>query len=168
MARKPVLKQFGELTPADFVKHPVWASVHTLDYDESWYDDTDEETFRPWTGKLPLSPADGMFLVRAKLTLADGRVLEGFVTPQIDNEPVDLGTIQPQVFLPSGTRSDFWDGMFKRDAKERKALYDELGKNPKTIFPIKFAAEKGLAKGHVSGSIPGFCWRPKNKVQVYQ
>jgi hypothetical protein len=168
MARKPVLKQFGDLTPADFVTHPVWASVHTLDYDEPWYDDADEETFRPWTGKLPVSPEDGMFLVRAKLTLADGRVLDGFVTPQHDSEKVELGTIQPQLFLPSGIRCDFWDGMFKRDAKERKGLYDELGKDPMAIFPIKFAAERRLAKGHVAGSIPGFSWCPKDKVQVYQ
>ena len=85
MARKPNLKQFGDLTPADFVEHPVWASVHTLDYDEPWYDETDEETFRPWIGELPVSPEDGMFLVRAKLTLADGRVLDGFITPQHDS-----------------------------------------------------------------------------------
>jgi hypothetical protein len=168
MARKPVLKQFGYLTLADFEKHPVWVSVHGLDDDAPWYDDTDEETFRPWTDKLPVSPEDGMFLVRAKLTLADGRVLHGFVTPQIASEPVDLGTIQPQVFLPSGTRSDFWDGMFKRDPKARKTLYSELGKDPKAIFPIQFAAEKGLAGGHAAGSIPGFCWRPKEKVEVYQ
>jgi hypothetical protein len=168
MARKPVLKQFGDLTPDDFVKHPVWASVHTLDCDEPWYDDADEETFRPWTDKLPVSPEDGMFLVRAKLTLADGRVLGGFVTPQHDSEAVHLGTIQPQLFLPSGTRCDFWDGMFKRDANDRKGLYKELGKDPKAIFPIEFAAEKGLAKGHVAGTIPGFCWCPEEKVQVYQ
>ena len=74
MARKPILKQFGDLVPADFAKHPVWTSVHTLDYDEPWYDDTDEETLRPWTGPLPVGPQEGMLFVRAKLTLADGRV----------------------------------------------------------------------------------------------
>lgn len=168
MARKPILKQFGDLTPADFEKHPVWASVHGLDCNEPWYDDTDEETFRPWTGKLPVSSEAGMFLVRARLTLADGRVLDGFVTPQTSSEPLDLGIIQPQIFLPSATRSDFWDGMFKRDPKVRKIVYLELGKDAKAIFPIQFAAEEGLAKGHVAGTIPGFCWRPKNKVEVYQ
>jgi hypothetical protein len=168
MARKPILKQFGDLAPADFVEHPVWASVHKLDYDEPWYDDTDEETFRPWAGELPVSPEDGMFLVRAKLILADGRALDGFITPHLDSEAVDLGVIQPQAFLPSGTRCDFWDGMFKRDRKERDVLYNELGNDPRSVFPIKFAAESGLAKGHVSGTIHGFCWRPKEKVEVYQ
>jgi hypothetical protein len=57
--------------------------------------------------------------------------------------------------------------MFKRPDKERKAIYRELGMNPKSIFPIQFAADKGLARGQVRGSIPGFCWLPKDKVQVY-
>ena len=167
MARRPVLKQFGDLTRADFVEHSVWASVHTLDYDEPWYDETDEETFRPWSGELPVSPEDGMFLVRAKLTLADGRVLDGFITPQPDSEVMDLGTVQPQAFLSSGTRCGFWDGMLKRDPKERSILYEELG-NPSSVFPIQFAAEGGFAKGHVGGAIPGFCWRPRDEVEVYQ
>jgi hypothetical protein len=168
MARKPNLKQFGDLTPADFVEHPVWASVHTLDYDEPWYDETDEETFRPWAGELPVSPEAGIFLVRAKLTLADGRVLDGFITPQHHSEAMDLGAIQPQAFLPSGTRCDFWDGMFKRDPKERNILYRELGNDSTSVFPIQFAAERGFATGHVDGTIPGFCWRPKDKVEIYQ
>ena len=29
MADKPELKQFGELLPADFDRHPVWVGVHT-------------------------------------------------------------------------------------------------------------------------------------------
>jgi hypothetical protein len=58
--------------------------------------------------------------------------------------------------------------MFKGDAKARKSFYIELGKDPKAIFPIQFTAEKGLANGHVVGSIPGFCWRPKDKIEVYQ
>ena len=168
MTRKPILKQFADLTPADFVRHPVSVSVHSLDYDEPWYDDADEETFRPWTGQLPVSPAEGMLLVRATLTLADGRTLPGFVTPQPDAEPPDLGLMQPQAFLPSGIRCDFWDGMFKRDPKERAVFYEELGHTPASIFPIAYAADSGLATGHRNGTIPGFCWRPRNAVKVYR
>ena len=168
MGRKPTLKQFGDLMPADFEKHPVWISVHGLDSDEPWYADTDEETFRPWTGKLPVGPEEGMLLVRAMLTLADGRVLPGFVTPQFESQPLDLGTIQPQIFLPSGRRDSFWDGIVKRDPKRLKAFYAELGEDPRAIFPIQFAAEKGLAKGQVAGSVPGFCWSSKDKVKVYK
>ena len=43
MADKPELKQFGELLPADFDRQPVWVGVHTADYDEPWYEETDEE-----------------------------------------------------------------------------------------------------------------------------
>jgi hypothetical protein len=44
---RPELKQFGDLTPADFERHPGWIGCHTADYDGAWYDETDEETFRP-------------------------------------------------------------------------------------------------------------------------
>jgi len=50
------LKQAGDLVAANFEAHPVWVSCHVVDYDEPWYDDTDEETFRPWLGALPLDP----------------------------------------------------------------------------------------------------------------
>lgn len=166
MAQKPLLKQFGDLTRIDFADHPVWIQCHVVDYDEPWYDETDEETFRPWTGPLPVVPED-MLLVRAKLTLADGRVFQGFITPRHMREPLNLGIVQPQLFLPSGKRCDFWDGMFRRPAEDRHAIYLELGHDPKAIFPIEFAAENGLVTGRVSGSIPGFCWLRNGEVQVY-
>ena len=108
-----------------------------------------------------------MLLVRAKMTLADGRSLDGFITPQHDGEPLHLGTIQPQLFLPSGRRADFWDGMFKRPGDRRDIVYSELGDDPGSIFPIQFRAVDGLATGQVSGDIPGFCWCPEDKLEVY-
>src|SRR6185503_15391472 len=45
---RPGLKQFGQLTMEDFDLAPVWASCHSFDSNEPWFDDTDEETFRPW------------------------------------------------------------------------------------------------------------------------
>ncbi len=39
------LKQFGELEPEDFERHPVWIGCHTADYGKPWYNDSDEETF---------------------------------------------------------------------------------------------------------------------------
>ncbi len=38
--------------------------------------------------------------------------------------------IQPQLLLPSGTRADFWDGMFKRSEAQRQIVYSELGDDP--------------------------------------
>lgn len=55
--QKPLLRQFGDLTPADFKAHPVWVNCHVIDYDESWYEETDEETFRPWLKSTPVDPA---------------------------------------------------------------------------------------------------------------
>lgn len=167
MGRKPILKQFGDLRLADFTKHPVWASVHSFDNDEPWFDDCDDETFRPWKKSLPVAPSQGMFLISANFELADGTTLQGFVTPQEDTEEIDLGIIQPQVFLPSGQSCGFWDGMFKRPNELIQAFYDELGKNPKSIFPIQFTADKGLASGIVNGKISGFYWMPKDKIKVY-
>jgi hypothetical protein len=105
---KPELKQFGDLLPADFDRHAVWINCHFSDYEEPWYEETDEETFRPWNGLLPVSPADGMLLVRAVLVLADGTRFPGFVTPASREE--DLGTQQPQIFI--GQRQfGFWGGV---------------------------------------------------------
>src|SRR5262249_48738508 len=63
---------FGELTAEDFAQHPVWISVHGLDEEEPWYDEDgcNEETFRPWTGALPVSPEEGLLLVAAIFTVA--------------------------------------------------------------------------------------------------
>ena len=98
---KPELKQFGTITKADFERFPVWVNVHTLDYDESWYDETDEETFRPWTDELPIDPSLGMFLVRSQIIFADRTKLIGFITPAIGTGEVtdsDLGSVQPYLF----------------------------------------------------------------------
>lgn len=81
MPGRPELVQFGDLTPSHFHRHPVWIQCHVPDYDEPWYGDTDEETFRPFLESLPAGPESGMLLVHAVLTLADGTRLEGFVTP---------------------------------------------------------------------------------------
>jgi hypothetical protein len=94
---KPELKQFGNLAPADFLANPVWIASHTADYVEAWYEETDEETFRPWTGALPVSPSEGMLLVRATLELRDGSHHSGFVTPAFKDE--DLGALQPHIFV---------------------------------------------------------------------
>ncbi len=168
MTAKPLLRQFGELSPADFIAHQVWIACHSADYDEPWYDDTDEETFRPWNGPLPVGPEEGMLLVRAQMTLADRRSFAGFITPQHDSEPLHLGAIQPQLFLPSGTRTDFWDGMSKRTDQRRDIVYAELGRDRSAIFPIQFQAYDGLATGHISGEIPGFCWCPADTIEVYR
>lgn len=157
---RPLFRQFGDLRPQDFENHPVWVHCHVIDYDEPWYDDTDEETFRPWDKGLPVDPAETMFLVNATLTLSDGTQMSGFVTPQnpIDSGgKLDLGLIQPQLFLADGKIIGFWFGILTPAEEEISSFYTALGKNHQDVFPIAFEANEGLATGITSGSIPGFC-----------
>jgi hypothetical protein len=106
---KPEVKQFGDLSSADFDTHPVWIACHTEDYAEPWFNETDEETFRPWTGALPVSPSDGILLVRARFELRDGSPHDGFLTPAFKEG--DLGMLQPHLFV-AGESFGFWRGLF--------------------------------------------------------
>jgi hypothetical protein len=149
----PELKQFGDLTSEDFGRHPVWIGCHTTDYGKPWYENTDEETFRPWTGKLPADASEGMLLVKATLELHDGSRYTGFVTPA--HTDGDLGTQQPQIFA-GGQRFGFWGGMFGFPEAARQALYAALGKQADQVFPIRFSVDPGLATGATTGQVEGF------------
>jgi len=163
---KPALRQFRDLRPEDFEKHPIWVHCHVIDYNEPWYGETNEETFRPWLKGGPVDPRETMFLVAASLRLADGTELPGFITPQNPAEnkgEPDLGIIQPQVFLPSGKRVAFWFGIMTPRDDHIAGVYAALGKTAAEVFPVSFAAKEGLATGITSGSIPGFCSRRLGK-----
>jgi hypothetical protein len=153
----PLLIQYPHLTAEHFVRHPVWISVHAADADEPWYGETDEETFRPWLGALPVGPDDGWFLVRATFTLADGTALTGFVTPQAKKQPAGLqGLLQGEVFLPSGRREQFWNGLLQRPAAARAALFAEIGKPAGAVFPVRVEAVHGLARERAAGLFEEF------------
>jgi hypothetical protein len=149
---KPELRQFGELTAEDFERVPVWIACHIEDYDEPWYDETDEETFRPWSGALPVSPSLGMLLVRATATLADGSSYPGFYTPA---ESDDLGLIQPQIFV-AGRLFSFWGGVMGVPQPVRDDLYRSIGASPDVVFPIRFAAAPGLVETVSPIEVQGF------------
>jgi len=163
----PELKQFGELEARDFERQPVWVGCHTADYGQPWYEDTDEETFRPFTGKLPADPAEGIFLVSAVFELRDGSRYPGFVTPAAegwdkgpDGRPMFehnhiLGTQQPQMFV--GDRLfGFWGGMLSMTSHAQRELYAALGKGPDAIFPVRFIASAGFTTGIGNGQIEAF------------
>lgn len=163
---RPELVQFGDLTPTHFRRHRVWINCHTADHDEPWYTDTDEETFRPFTQALPAGPDTGMLLVDAEITLADGTTLDGFVTPafaeDLARSDSGLGTMQPQLFLPSGRRQSFWFGVAGPSAQERAAFYAGLARAVSAVFPIRFRARPGLTEGACSGVIDGFYSRSRS------
>jgi len=52
--------------------------------------------------------------------------------------------------------------MFEPSRKEINRFYETFGKNAEQVFPIRFRAVDGLAKGIVEGTIPGFCRKGKN------
>ena len=156
---KPELKQFGTLIQADFDRIPIWVGVHTFDYDEDWYDETDEETFRPWVGELPVDPSLGMFLVRSQIVLADGTRFVGFITPVKGIGEVadsELGNVQPHLFGSQGSLISFWGGMFGVSEDAKKSTYDAFERNSKQVFPVRFAADASLTVGRQSGEIRGF------------
>src|SRR5690349_3019429 len=74
----PEMKQEYDLSLADFGRHPVWVGVHNFDSDEPWYEQSDEETFRPWTGPLPFAETRGFALAAAAFELADGTIYPGY------------------------------------------------------------------------------------------
>lgn len=152
MPNRPNLKQFGQLMPDDLVTHPVWVSCHSVDDDEPWYDETDEETFRPWLSEFPVA-ADEMYLVACEFMMADGFRHQGFATPSF--QPGDMGLIQLQIFSPSGRSHPFWLGMFPRQ-EEIDSFYTDFAKGASSVFPLTFSALPGLTTAFCSGTIQGF------------
>ena len=169
---KPKLKQFGDLVQSDFDEHPVWVGVHNVDYGKEWYEETNEETFRPWDGEFPVDPKRGMFLVRARFVLKDKSEFAGFITPAPGSGSVknaDHGTVQPHIFIPPDKLLSFWGGLFGFSDDAKQMVYEFLGRMPKQIFPIRFSADKGYTVGRQSGKIEGFYQLidfKKQKVQV--
>jgi hypothetical protein len=160
---RPELKQIAELTAADFQRHPVWIGCHTADHDQEWYDETDEETFRPWTGSEPLDPAKGMFLVRARATFADGSVHDAFLTPARDE--TELGTIQPNVFVGDGSFG-FWWGMLEPTPAHRRAFYLTVGREAPQVFPARFLVAAGALVSMQPVEVKGFYWMRSGRVDV--
>jgi len=149
---KPELRQFASLKREDFERIPLWMACHGADYDEPWYDDTDEETFRPFSGGQPVEATGGVFLAKAAATLADGSSLTGFVSPDAKHE---MGMVQPQLFVGE-KRFSFWGGAAGVPQKSRDAFYQMLGKDAASIFPIRFAVAPGLVKESKAISVDGF------------
>lgn len=124
-----------------------------MDYGAPWYDDTDEETFRPWTDAIPVDPANGMFLVRAAVTFADESEAEGFLTPAF--EAGDMGTMQPHVFV-SERSFGFWGGMFGVRSEVQSEFLDLTAKSADQIFPMRFRGQPWLSKGVIDAEVSGW------------
>ena len=159
----PELKQFEQLSPLDFDRHPVWVACHMVDSGEPWHGETNEETFRPWTAGFPVTSSEAIFLVRATFEEPDGSHHPGFITPALSDR--DLGTMQPQMFVGGG-RFGFWGGIVGITEKRRQAFYAAIRKDATTAFPLRFSADPRLATGTVAGQVDGFYRSNGSNIQI--
>lgn len=151
MSDARIRKQVFALTPEDLDRHAVWAFA----LDEEGEEGQDEATVRPYEAHGPLDPAAGMFIVRARLVMADGTQVSGYLTPPVQGD-AGLGTLQPTVVLNEGQVS-FWCGMLSPDPAHIAASYARLGKaSASQVFPLRFASDVEMIGGPVSGELPGF------------
>jgi hypothetical protein len=170
----PELKQIADLLFSDFERHPVWIGVHNVDAGQPWYDDCDEETYRPWTAALPVAAEIGFVLVRASIELHDGSAYPGAVRAAAQDwdaplrpglptasarysgsDLTVLGVQQPRIFVGQRTFT-FWGGQRGISQERRQAVYSALGKSPGSVFPLRFTADSQLATGLLAGRLDGF------------
>ena len=111
---------------------------------------------------MPITPYDGVFLVKATLLMADGSAHQGFVTPAdtaLHGLPF-IGQIAPELFLPSGERIAFWLGMFGDPGMEARTLYGALQKDESSVFPIEVEVSKSLWESKRPLRVLGFFVTP--------
>ena len=146
-----IRRQVYDLTPSDLHRYAVWEYA----LDEEGSEGQDEATVRPCETCGPVDPAQGMFIVRAAMTFADGTRLVGYVTLSAHGG-ADLSSCQPAVVVPGGQVS-FWRGMLELGPEELSTSYALLEKtSPAQVFPIKFESDVSIAGGPVVGEVPGF------------
>ena len=144
--RKPV----NELTIDDFNKFPVWEFA----LDEEGDENQDETTVRPFKPIEDFNPDEGLFIVKAKFTYADGTTDYGYLTPPNKSDD-SLGRLQPVIITNHG-QVYFWCGSIKPSKEEIAGYYSLLGKKRKDIFPIVFESTVEIFRKPIKGSISGF------------
>jgi hypothetical protein len=146
-----IRKQVYDLTVADLEQYGVWEFA----LDEEGEEGQDEATVRPYESHGPINPSEGMFIVRARLGLADGTQLKGYLTPPVQGDS-SLGTLQPAVVV-SGGQVSFWCGMLEPERGHIAASYARLGKaSASQVFPLRFESDVALVGGPIVGELPGF------------
>jgi hypothetical protein len=151
MSGSRVRRQVYDLTVADLDQHPVWEFA----LDEEGEEGQDEATVRPYESHGPLDPAEGMFIVRARLRLADGTQFTGYLTPPVQGDS-SLGTLQPTV-VAGEDQVGFWCGMLEPEPAQLASCYARLGKSSAAqVFPLRFESDVALVGGPIAGELPGF------------
>jgi len=147
-----VRKQVYELTAGDFETSAVWEFA----LDEEGDEGQDEATVRPFDLKGGLDPSEGMFVVLAAFTLADGTEMTGYLTPPVGGDE-SLGTLQP-ILLTNEGQVGFWHGLMAPGPEVLKGHYQRLGKTESETFPVRFRSAVQLKGGPIEGSLGGFLY----------
>jgi hypothetical protein len=145
-----IRKQIYELTLDDLSKFPVWEFA----WDEEGVEGQDEATVRPYEASGALDPSDGMFVVRAAFTLADGSKMQGCLTPPVQCDD-GLGRLQPVIVTERG-QVLFWHGVLAPDAQSLAQSYESLGRDAASVFPLQVTSDVELVGGPVCSTVPGF------------
>jgi hypothetical protein len=143
-------KQVYELTEQDLRACSTWEFA----LDEEGEEGLDEATVRPWTGQTPLDPADGMFVVRASIVLADGTVCCGYLTPPLRGDD-SVPAVQPVILTERG-QVMLWYGVIAPELESIQEAYEKLGRSRGQVFPVRYASDAPLLSGVVEGSVDGF------------
>jgi hypothetical protein len=143
-------KQVYELTAADLQATPVWE--HALD--EEGTEGQDEATVRPYEVAPPLDSTQGMFVARARFTLADGTQHVGYLTPPVQGD-ASIATLQPVIVSPRG-QVMFWYGVMPPPPEALRDAYAKLEKSAAQVFPLRFESDVAIAGGPVRGQLDGF------------
>ena len=150
-----VRKQVYELIAADFDASPVWEFAS----DEEGEEGQDEATVWPFEFDGTLDPSEGMFVVRAAFTLADGTEMTGYLTPPVGGDG-SLGTLQP-IVLTSRGQVGFWHGLAAPGPDVLQGHYQRLGKDESKTFPVRFSSAVELAGRPIEGVLGGFLYIKK-------
>ena len=144
-----IRKQVYELTLNDLLTFPVWEFAL-----EEGEEGQDEATVRPCEIFGALDPADGMFIVRAAFTLADGTQMLGLLTTPVQGD-AGLGRLQPVIITERG-QVLFWHGVLAPDASSLARSYEKLGRDADRAFPVQVISDVELVGAPVCAIIPGF------------
>lgn len=157
-----IRKQVYELTLDDFESFSVWEFALNEEGEEG----QDEATVRPFKFEKVLDPSEGMFVIRADFTLADGTRMIGFLTPPVD-EDKSLGTLQPIIITNQG-QIGFWHGLMAPGPAVLHAHYQRLERDKTETFPVHFSSTVDLLGGPIEGDIGGFLYIKEFKGSVFE
>ena len=150
-----IRKQVYKLSLSDFKEFPVWEFA----LDEEGEEGQDEATVKPFEFRDSLDPSTGMFVVEAEFILADGTMMQGYLSPAPQNE---LGYIQP-IIITEKRQISFWSGIRQPSQEVISSQYTLLGKSPEQVFPLTFKSKVDIIGGPVQGIINGFSFYSKDK-----